>query len=86
MDTRNVIAAISLSAAVIILYGLFFAPETKKLSQNQDTISKNEIVVEDDESPKIEEKNLNCYRIGFYDHYWWNSKERKYSEECLDCM
>ena len=56
MDTRNVIAAISLSAAVIILYGLFFAPETKKLSQNQDTISKNEIVVEDDESPKIEEK------------------------------
>ena len=32
MDTRNVIAAISLSAAVIILYSLFFAepPNTKK--------------------------------------------------------
>ena len=27
MDSKNVIAAISLSAAVIILYGLFFAPE-----------------------------------------------------------
>ena len=26
MDSKNVIAAISLSAAVIILYGLFFAP------------------------------------------------------------
>ena len=26
MDTRNVIAAISLSAAVIILYSLYFAP------------------------------------------------------------
>ena len=26
MDTRNIIAAISLSAAVIILYSLFFAP------------------------------------------------------------
>ena len=26
MDTRNVVAAISLSAAVIILYSLFFAP------------------------------------------------------------
>ena len=26
MDTRNVIAAISMSAAVIILYSLFFAP------------------------------------------------------------
>ena len=30
MDTKNVIAAISLSAAVIILYGLFFAPLQKK--------------------------------------------------------
>ena len=27
MDTRNVIAAISLSAAVIVLYALFFTPE-----------------------------------------------------------
>ena len=27
MDTRNVIAAISLSAAVIILYSLFFQPD-----------------------------------------------------------
>ena len=26
MDTKNVIAAISLSAAVIILYSIFFAP------------------------------------------------------------
>ena len=27
MDTKNVIAAISLSAAVIILYSLFFQPD-----------------------------------------------------------
>ena len=26
METRNIIAAISLSAAVIVLYSLFFAP------------------------------------------------------------
>ena len=36
MDTRNVIAAISLSAAVIILYSLFFGPlegkDNKKLN------------------------------------------------------
>ena len=32
MDTKNVIAAISLSAAVIILYGLFFAPPPKEIS------------------------------------------------------
>ena len=34
MDTRNVIAAISLSAAVIILYSLFFEPDPKLVKQN----------------------------------------------------
>ena len=33
MDTKNVIAAISLSAAVIILYGLFFAPPSPDPNQ-----------------------------------------------------
>ena len=45
METRNIIAAISLSAAVIILYSLFFAPppvtkenltEKTKTEQNSD--------------------------------------------------
>ena len=34
MDTRNVIAAISLSAAVIILYSLFFAPDPTVIKKN----------------------------------------------------
>ena len=34
MDTRNVIAAISLSAAVIILYSLFFQPDPAIIKQN----------------------------------------------------
>ncbi|MDB2514953.1 membrane protein insertase YidC [Candidatus Pelagibacter bacterium] len=54
MDSKNVIAAISLSAAVIILYSLFFQPnpevikqnlaEQKKIEQNADapSIDKNE--------------------------------------------
>ena len=54
MDTKNVIAAISLSAAVIILYSLFFQPdpatikqnlaEQKKIESNTDTpsLDKNE--------------------------------------------
>ena len=54
MDTKNVIAAISLSAAVIVLYSLFFQPdpetikqnlaEQKKIENNTDTpsIDKNE--------------------------------------------
>ena len=48
METRNIIAAISLSAAVIILYSLFFAPppvkkenlaEKTKIEQNSDAPS-----------------------------------------------
>ncbi len=35
MDSKNVIAAISLSAAVIILYSLFFAPTPDQINQNQ---------------------------------------------------
>jgi len=34
MDTKNVIAAISLSAAVIILYSLFFQPDPATIKQN----------------------------------------------------
>ena len=33
MDTKNIIAAISLSAAVIILYSLFFAPPPQERKQ-----------------------------------------------------
>ena len=48
MDTKNIVAAISLSAAVIVLYPLFFAPppitkenmaEGNKVEQNSDTPS-----------------------------------------------
>ena len=42
MDTKNVIAAISLSAAVIILYSLFFAPspnEIKKIDQEKSSLN-----------------------------------------------
>ena len=45
MDTRNVIAAISLSAAVIILYSLFFQPDPAVIKQNlaeQNKIENNE--------------------------------------------
>ena len=35
MDSKNVIAAISLSAAVIILYSLFFAPSPEQINLQQ---------------------------------------------------
>ena len=34
MDSKNVIAAIALSSAVIVLYSLFFVPEQPKPSKN----------------------------------------------------
>ena len=40
METRNIIAAISLSAAVILLYTLFFAPPPV----TQDSIAEKNII------------------------------------------
>ena len=61
MDTKNVIAAISLSAAVIILYSLFFAPavvDQKDISNDKNTTSENSStdapsLVQDQETIKI---------------------------------
>ena len=53
MDLKNIIAAIALSAAVIVLYGLFFAPEQKLSNVNQ--IKENELTQNTD-TPNIEEK------------------------------
>ncbi len=56
MDTKNIIAAISLSAAVIIIYGLFFAPSTQDVKKIKD--NKN-ILTQNSEAPKLEvEENI----------------------------
>jgi len=52
MDTKNIIAAISLSAAVIILYSLFFAPTPQDRKQIQ---SEKKITAESTEAPSIEQ-------------------------------
>ena len=61
MDSKNVIAAISLSAAVIILYSLFFAPSPQDLKQVQE--EKNQ-VTQSTEAPslEVEEKVLEISR------------------------
>tara|TARA_B100000579_G_scaffold376229_1_gene341560 strand:+ start:468 stop:2150 length:1683 start_codon:yes stop_codon:yes gene_type:complete len=55
MDTKNIIAAISLSAAVIILYGLFFAPDPQQVKQNQIQLENN-TSIQNSETPTIEQK------------------------------
>jgi YidC/Oxa1 family membrane protein insertase len=69
MDTKNVIAAISLSAAVIILYSLFFQPdpatikknlaEQNKIEQSSDapSLDQNENIVEISREEALAESN-----------------------------
>ena len=53
MDSKNVIAAIALSSAVIVLYSLFFVPE--KVITNQNLIEKEKLEQNTD-APSIEQK------------------------------
>ncbi|MBD1164178.1 membrane protein insertase YidC [Pelagibacterales bacterium SAG-MED13] len=53
MDSKNVIAAIALSSAVIVLYSLFFMPEQSTQKQNLD--EKNKIEQKSD-APSLEQK------------------------------
>ena len=55
MDTKNIIAAITLSALVLILYSIFFAPPLPDLNEEKNKVenTKND---SDVSSPKIERK------------------------------
>ena len=53
MDSKNVIAAISLSSAVIVLYSLFFVPE--KPITNTNPTEKNKIEQNTD-TPSLDQK------------------------------
>jgi len=59
MDSKNVIAAISLSAAVIILYSLFFAPAPEEIKQNQ---IKQDQVQKNSDTPSLD-KNENFAKL-----------------------
>ncbi len=55
MDSKNTIAAIALSSAVIVLYSLFFVPE--KQTTNQSLIEKEKIEQNSD-APVLEQKQI----------------------------
>ncbi len=61
MDTKNVIAAISLSAAVIILYSLFFAEPPQPNQVKQNNIEKTK-TLENTDTPTID-KNENFTKL-----------------------
>ena len=55
MDLKNIIAAIALSGAVIVLYGLFFAPTEEQLSKNVLDKNKDSVTLNSSETPSIDE-------------------------------
>jgi len=59
MDTKNVIAAISLSAAVIVLYSLFFQPDPKVTKQN---LAEQKKIENNTDTPSLE-KNENFTKL-----------------------
>ena len=63
MDTKNVIAAISLSAAVIILYSLFFQPSPETIKQN---LSEKEKIESNTDTPSLD-KNENFTKLSRQD-------------------
>ena len=63
MDNKNVIAAISLSAAVIILYSLFFQPDPEVIKQN---LSEQKKIETNTDTPSLE-KNENFAKLSRQD-------------------
>ena len=53
MDSKNVIAAIALSSAVIVLYSLFFVPEQSTSKQN---LAEKNKIEQNTDTPSIDEK------------------------------
>jgi YidC/Oxa1 family membrane protein insertase len=65
MDTRNVIAAISLSAAVIVLYSLFFQPDPELIKKN--LAEKNKIEKNTNTDTPSLDKNENFAKLSRQD-------------------
>ena len=53
MDSKNVIAAIALSSAVIVLYSLFFVPDQPSKKPN---LSKKEQIEQNTDAPSLDQK------------------------------
>ncbi len=70
MDTRNIIAAISLSAAVIILYSLFFQPDPAIIKQN---LAEQKKIENNTDTPSLD-KNENFAKLSRTDALKENSR------------
>ena len=60
MENKNVIAAISLSAAVIILYSLFFQPNPEVIKQN---LAEQKKIQSNTDTPSLDKNEKNSQRF-----------------------
>jgi YidC/Oxa1 family membrane protein insertase len=58
MDLKNTLAAVSLSAAIIVLWGLFFAPSPQEVNEAKLEKEKNEITQNEDAPKLIENEEI----------------------------
>ena len=58
MDLKGTLAAISLSAAVIVLWGLFFAPDAEQVKKAQLEKERSEVVNNEDAPKLIENEEI----------------------------
>ena len=58
MDLKNTLAAVSLSAAIIVLWGLFFAPDPQQVKEAQLEKEGNELVNNEDAPKLIENEEI----------------------------
>ena len=58
MDLKNTLAAVSLSAAIIVLWGLFFAPDPQKVNEAQMEKERSEQLQNEDAPKLIENEEI----------------------------
>ena len=58
MDLKNTLAAVSLSAAIIVLWGLFYAPDPQQVKEAQLEKEGNELVNNEDAPKLIENEEI----------------------------
>ena len=76
MESKNVIAAIALSSAVIVLYALFFTPEQSITKQN---LSEKNKIEQNTDTPILEQKEtlVQAAAASGWGYYYHDSQARR---------
>ena len=81
MDLKNTLAAVSLSAAIIVLWGLFFAPDPQEVKEAQLEKERSEQVQNEDAPKLIENEEIKVSKLSFN-----QLKKINYSEQLQNVL